>query len=62
MKLRRFKRFWTSYPEEELKNDKSLLLSWTELAIYVLEMYRIDGRNEEYEALMTRSGKFNLYT
>ena len=44
------------YPEEELKNDKSLLLSWTELAIYVLEMYRIDGRNEEYEALMTRVG------
>ena len=45
------------FAEEEIKNDKTLLLSWVDVALYLLEMYRIDGRNEEYEVLMTKSGK-----
>ena len=41
-------------PEEELKAEKALVSSWTEVALYLLEMYRIDGRNEEYKALLTK--------
>ncbi len=40
--------------EEELKNDKTFVSSWTEVALYLLEMYRIDGRNEDYKNLLTR--------
>ena len=41
-------------PEEELKTEKALVSSWSEVALYLLEMYRIDGRNEDYKALLTR--------
>lgn len=44
-------------PEKELKTEKALVLSWSEVALYLLEMYRIDGRNEEYKALLTRVEK-----
>jgi len=40
--------------EEEFKTEKALVSSWTEVALYLLEMYRIDGRNEEYKALLTK--------
>ena len=41
-------------PEEELKTEKALVSSWSEVALYLLEMYRIDGRNEDYKALLAR--------
>lgn len=40
--------------DEELRTEKSLISSWAELALYLLEMYRIDGRNEEYKVLLTK--------
>jgi hypothetical protein len=40
--------------DEELKTEKALVSSWTEVALYLLEMYRIDGRNEEYKVLLTK--------
>jgi hypothetical protein len=47
-------------PEEELKTEKALVSSWSEVALYLLEMYRIDGRNEDYEALLTRVENMTL--
>lgn len=41
-------------PESELKTEKALVSSWLEVALYLLEMYRIGGRNEDYNALLTR--------
>ena len=40
--------------EVKLQNEKTLLLSWSEVTLYLLEMYRIDGRYEEYKSLLAR--------
>lgn len=40
--------------DEKLKNQKALVSSWIEVALYLLEMYRIDGRNEEYKVLFAK--------
>lgn len=42
------------FPVAEIESDKSLLSSWTEVGLYLLEMYRIDGRNEEYKGLLAK--------
>lgn len=39
---------------EKLKNDKALLASWVDLSLYLLEMYRVDGRNKDYKELLTK--------
>lgn len=39
--------------ENELNDEKVLQGAWGEIALYLLEMYRIDGRNEEYKQLLS---------
>lgn len=46
-----------SFAEVEIINEKALLSSWVDVALYLLEMYRIDGRNEEYKVLLAKSEK-----
>ena len=46
-----------SFAEVEIKNDKALHSSWVDVALYLIEMYRIDGRNEEYKVLLAKSEK-----
>ncbi|MFO7525650.1 MAG: hypothetical protein R6W68_09365 [Ignavibacteriaceae bacterium] len=47
----------TSIEVEKLRNDKALLASWVDLSLYLLEMYRVDGRNEDYIELLTKIEK-----
>jgi hypothetical protein len=42
-----------SFSKKELQKEKNFLSAWAEVALYLLEMYRIDGLNEEYETLLT---------
>lgn len=42
---------------EKLKSDKVLLASWVDLSLYLLEMYRVDGRNKDYKELLTKIEK-----
>ncbi|WP_163581327.1 SIR2 family NAD-dependent protein deacylase [Gracilibacillus saliphilus] len=37
-----------AFNEDKLKTEKSLLASWVDVALYLLEMYRIDGRDQDY--------------
>lgn len=42
-----------SFDENLLKNDKILLTAWVDVSIYLLEMYRVDGRSEDYRNLLS---------
>lgn len=42
---------------EKFMGDKALLASWVDLSLYLLEMYRVDGRNKEYKELLTKVEK-----
>ena len=46
-----------SIETEKFKTDKVLLASWTELSLYLLEMYRVDGRYKEYNELLMKVEK-----
>lgn len=46
-----------SIETEKFKTDKVLLASWTELSLYLLEMYRVDGRYKEYKELFKKVEK-----
>lgn len=49
-----------SFTQEELKKEKSLLSSWLDMALYLLEMYRIDGRYEDYRVLTDKLDKLGI--
>lgn len=51
---KKIQKFIDLFPESEFESDIDLLSSWTEIGIYLLEMYRIDGRNEEYKPLLEK--------
>lgn len=46
-----------SIEREKLQNDMLFLASWVDISIYLLEMYRIDGRNDEYKELLMKVEK-----
>lgn len=46
-----------AFNEEKLRNEKSLLTSWVDVALYLLEMYRIDGRDQDYNNLLSKIEK-----
>ena len=46
-----------TFNEEELTIEKLLLTSWVEVALYLLEMYRIDGRGKDYNNLLSKIEK-----
>ena len=49
-----------TFSEEKLRNEKVLLASWVDLALYLLEMYRIDGREQDYTNLLSKIEKTSL--
>ncbi|MGL5256414.1 MAG: SIR2 family NAD-dependent protein deacylase [Proteocatella sp.] len=46
-----------SIEREKLQNDMLFLASWVDISIYLLEMYRIDGRNDDYQELLMKVEK-----
>lgn len=46
-----------TFNEEKLRNEKGLLASWVDVALYLLEMYRIDGRDQDYNNLLSKIEK-----
>ncbi|KGA98664.1 hypothetical protein AJ85_06525 [Alkalihalobacillus alcalophilus ATCC 27647 = CGMCC 1.3604] len=46
-----------TFNKEKLRTEKSLLTSWVDVALYLLEMYRIDGRDQDYNNLFSKIEK-----
>ncbi|WP_257823230.1 SIR2 family NAD-dependent protein deacylase [Salipaludibacillus agaradhaerens] len=46
-----------TFNEEKLRNENFLLTSWVDVALYLLEMYRIDGRGQDYTNLLSKIEK-----
>jgi hypothetical protein len=46
-----------SVKTEKFKTDKILLGSWVDLSVYLLEMYRVDGRYDDYKELIDKIDK-----
>lgn len=54
---KKLERLIESIEPEKLKSDKALLTAWVDISIYLLEMYRVDGRNQDYIDFLSKIEK-----